>query len=61
MCYNNRMIKIEKIIPGGQALGTAEDGKKVFFWNALPGETVEEYQIIWKPLLLKFQILLVIV
>ena len=39
------MIKIEKIIPGGQALGTAEDGKKVFLWNALPGETIEEYQI----------------
>ncbi len=45
MCYNNEMIKIEKIIPGGQALGTAEDGKKVFFWNALPGEIVEEYQV----------------
>ena len=45
MWYNNRMIKIEKIIPGGQALGTAEDGKKIFFWNALPGEDVEEYQI----------------
>ena len=39
------MIKIEKIIPGGQALGTLEDGKKIFFWNALPGEVVEEYEI----------------
>ena len=39
------MIKIEKIIPGGQALGTDENGKKIFFWNALPGEIVTEYQI----------------
>ena len=39
------MIKIEKFIPGGQALGTAEDGKKMFFWNALPGEIVMEYKI----------------
>ncbi len=39
------MVKIEKIIPGGQALGTLQDGKKVFFWNALPGEIVTEYLI----------------
>ena len=39
------MVKIEKIIPGGQGLATLEDGKKAFFWNALPGEVVEEYQI----------------
>ncbi len=39
------MIKIEKIIPGGEALGTMADGKKIFFWNALPGETVTEYEI----------------
>ena len=39
------MIKIEKIIPGGQALGTYEDGRKIFFWNALPGEIVTEYEI----------------
>ena len=26
-------------------LGTAEDGKKLFFWNALPGEEVTEYKI----------------
>ncbi len=38
------MIRVEKIIPGGEALGTAADGKKIFFWNALPGETVIEYQ-----------------
>ncbi len=39
------MIKVEKIIPGGQALATGEDGKKIFFWNALPGEDIVSYQI----------------
>ena len=39
------MIKIEKLIPGGQALATLENGKKAFLWGALPGEIVEEYQI----------------
>lgn len=39
------MIKIEKFIPGGFALGTADSGKKMFFWNAVPGETVTEYEI----------------
>lgn len=39
------MIKVAKIIPGGQALATLENGKKIFFWNALPNEVVEEYQI----------------
>ena len=38
-------IKIDKFIPGGFALGTAPTGKKMFFWNALPGEIVTEYQI----------------
>ena len=39
------MIKVEKFIPGGFALGTSSEGKKMFFWNALPGETVLEYEI----------------
>lgn len=39
------MIRIEKIIPGGQGLGTGPDGKKIFFWNALPGELISDYQI----------------
>lgn len=38
-------MKIEKIVPGGQGLGTLEDGRKVFLWNALPGEEVEEFEI----------------
>ena len=43
-CYNTCMI-IEKIIPGGQGLATLNDGKKAFFWNALPGEEITEYTI----------------
>ena len=39
------MLKVEKIIPGGQALTTMEDGKKAFFWNALPGEIVTDYDV----------------
>ena len=42
------MIRVEKLIPGGQALATKEDGKKVFFWNALPGEIVTDYQVMKK-------------
>ena len=39
------MLEVTKIIPGGQALATLENGKKIFLWNALPGEIVEEYQV----------------
>ncbi|MBR3172533.1 class I SAM-dependent RNA methyltransferase [Candidatus Saccharibacteria bacterium] len=39
------MIKIDKIIPGGFGLGTASDGRKGFFWNALPGEIVTDYDV----------------
>ncbi|MBQ3470736.1 class I SAM-dependent RNA methyltransferase [Candidatus Saccharibacteria bacterium] len=39
------MLKIEKFIPGGMTLATDDSGKKIFFWNALPGEIVEEYKI----------------
>ena len=34
-------VTIAKIVPGGQGLGTLPDGRKVFVWNALPGETVQ--------------------
>lgn len=40
--YITERIKIEKLIPGGQGLGTLADGKKIFLWNALPGEIVTE-------------------
>ena len=38
-------MKIEKFIPGGAALATAKDGKKYFFWNALPGEEVVDFTV----------------
>lgn len=33
-------VRIEKLVFGGQGLGTLSDGRKVFVWNALPDETV---------------------
>lgn len=35
------IITLEKIVGGGQALGTLPDGRKVFVWGGLPGEKVE--------------------
>lgn len=32
---------LDKIIGGGQAIGTLEDGRKILVWGGLPGETVE--------------------
>ncbi|MBR3236731.1 class I SAM-dependent RNA methyltransferase, partial [Candidatus Saccharibacteria bacterium] len=40
------MIRVEKMIPGGMSLGTDETGKKTFFWNALPGELVEAFDVV---------------
>ncbi len=40
MADNVGTVVIEKIVEGGQGLGTLPGGKKVFVWNALPGETV---------------------
>jgi 23S rRNA (uracil1939-C5)-methyltransferase len=33
-------VTISKLVHGGQGLGQLADGRKVFVWNALPGETV---------------------
>ena len=50
----NISILVEKFVPGGFSLGTLfapdspENGKKVFLWNALPGETVEEIKVLKK-------------
>lgn len=33
-------VTIEKLVHGGQGLGVLSDGRKVFVWNALPGEEV---------------------
>ncbi|MEO5499046.1 MAG: RsmD family RNA methyltransferase [Candidatus Saccharimonadales bacterium] len=38
--FKNEVVTLNKIVGGGQALGTLEDGKKVFAWGGLPGETV---------------------
>lgn len=38
-------LKIEKLVPGGYGIATAQDGRKVFLWNALPGEIITEYKI----------------
>ena len=40
------MLRIDKLIPGGMALTTLPDGKKAFFWNALPEEIVVEYDVV---------------
>lgn len=34
-------IKLDKIVGGGQSLGTLEGGRKMFVWGGLPGEVVE--------------------
>lgn len=39
--YPRETIVLEKIVGGGQALGTLADGRKVFVWGGLPGEKVE--------------------
>ena len=33
-------LTLEKVVGGGQALGTLTDGRKCFVWGGLPGETV---------------------
>jgi 23S rRNA (uracil1939-C5)-methyltransferase len=33
-------VTVSKLVHGGQALGELADGRKVFVWNALPGERV---------------------
>ena len=34
------LVKLDKIINGGQSLGTLEDGRKALVWGGLPGESV---------------------
>lgn len=34
-------LKLDSIVGGGQSIGTASDGLKVFVWGGLPGETVK--------------------
>jgi 23S rRNA (uracil1939-C5)-methyltransferase len=37
---NAEEVRIDKLVHGGQGIGTLADGRKVFAWNALPGERV---------------------
>lgn len=39
--FPKETVTLEKIVGGGQALGTLPDGRKVFVWGGLPGEKVE--------------------
>lgn len=43
--YITERITVEKLIPGGQGLATLESGKKIFLWNALPGEIITKVQL----------------
>lgn len=43
--YITERINVEKFIPGGQALATLANGKKIFLWGALPGEIVTKAHI----------------
>lgn len=43
--YITERIIVEKLIPGGQGLATLESGKKIFLWNALPGEVIAKVQL----------------
>lgn len=38
---DNPRVVITKLVYGGQGMGELADGRKVFVWNALPGEEVE--------------------
>ncbi|MBQ6396298.1 class I SAM-dependent RNA methyltransferase [Candidatus Saccharibacteria bacterium] len=44
-------MHIEKLVPGGQGLTTLNDkenpahGKKLFLWNVLPGEIIEDFEL----------------
>lgn len=35
-----QIVQIDKLVHGGQGLGVLPDGRKIFVWNALPGEQV---------------------
>ena len=35
-------LRLEKIVGGGQAIGTLDDGRKAFVWGGLPKELVTD-------------------
>ncbi len=42
---SNEPVKIDCLIPGGQGIGTLENGQKIFLWNVLPNEIATEFTI----------------
>ena len=43
--YITERINIQKLIPGGQALGQLADGKKIMLWGVLPGEIATKIRV----------------
>jgi len=43
--YITERINVEKLIPGGQALGQLENGKKIMLWGVLPGEIATKVRV----------------
>lgn len=41
MKENTEVVTIEKLVHGGQGIGTLADGQRVFVWNVLPDEKVK--------------------
>ena len=41
----DKPIKVDKLAPTGQGVGTLENGMKAFFWNALPNEGIKKYRL----------------
>ncbi|MCL2869651.1 RsmD family RNA methyltransferase [Candidatus Saccharibacteria bacterium] len=39
--HEKQTLQLDKLVPGGQAIGTLENGKKAFVWGGLPNELVE--------------------
>ncbi len=37
----SHQVRLERIVGGGQTIGSLPDGKRVFVWGGLPGETVQ--------------------
>lgn len=38
--HKTQTVNILKLVHGGQGMGALDDGRKIFVWNALPGEDV---------------------
>ena len=39
-------LEIINFATTGQGIATNSDGKKIFLWNAMPGEKITEYQVL---------------